>query len=295
MYTVSPWTHASAAPQRQRGAPPARRRQKRKRRGRKRGLVWLRIILVTAPSVLVGLGAAVAGTVFAVTRSLPSLNSFHPRDTALTTFFYDVHGKPIGGLLTAENRVLVKSSQIPQVMKDAIVAIEDKRFYEHHGVDFQGLVRALWEDIKAGAMVQGASTIEGQYVDNAYLGQQRSFTRKIREMWLAWQLDDVLSKDQILTDYLNTISFGEGAYGVGMASQVFFREPVSKLTLDQAALLAAVVNAPDVLRPADQPGGRQAAPQRSAGRHAGAGLHHRGSRRRRPWPSRSRCPTSRSS
>jgi penicillin-binding protein 1A len=235
------------------GRPTTRRRQKRNGRDRKRGLVWLRLILVTLLLILVGLGAAVAGTVFAVTRSLPNLNSFQPNNNSLTTFFYDAKGKPIGGLVTAENRVLVKSSQIPQVMKDAIVAIEDKRFYEHHGVDFQGLARAVWEDIKAGSMVQGASTIEGQYVDNAYLGQQRSFTRKIREMWLAWQLDDNKSKDQILTDYLNTISFGEGAYGVGMAARVFFHEPLAKLTLDQAALLAAVVNAPTYYDPKINP------------------------------------------
>jgi penicillin-binding protein 1A len=235
--------------------PTTRRRQKRNGRGKKRGLVWLRIVLVTFLLILIGLGAAVAGTVFAVTRSLPSLDSFHPLNNSLTTLFYDSNNKLIGGLVTAENRILVKSNQIPQVMKDAVVAIEDKRFYQHHGVDFQGLARAIWEDIKAGASVQGASTIEGQYVDNAYLGQQRSFTRKIREMWLAWQLDDKFSKDQILTNYLNTIPFGEGAYGVGMAAKVFFREPLSKLTVDQAALLAAVINAPTYYNPLNNPTG----------------------------------------
>jgi penicillin-binding protein 1A len=235
--------------------PTTRRRQKRRGRGSKRGLVWLRIILVTFVLLLVCLGAAVAGTVFAVTRSLPSLDSFQPLNNSLTTLFYDSNNKLIGGLVTAENRILVKSNQIPQVMKDAVVAIEDKRFYQHHGVDFQGLARAIWEDIKAGASVQGASTIEGQYVDNAYLGQQRSFTRKIREMWLAWQLDDKYSKDQILTNYLNTIPFGEGAYGVGMAAKVFFREPLSKLTVDQAALLAAVINAPTYYNPLNNPTG----------------------------------------
>jgi penicillin-binding protein 1A len=235
------------------GRPTTRRRHKRSSRGSKRGLVWLRIVLVTFLLLLICLGAAVAGTVFAVTRSLPNLDSFHPNNNSLTTFFYDSKGDPIGGLVTAENRVLVTSKQIPQVMKDAVIAIEDKRFYEHHGVDFQGLVRALWEDMKAGSMVQGASTIEGQYVDNAYLGQQRSFTRKIREMWLAWQLDDKMSKDDILTNYLNTISFGEGAYGVAMAARVFFDEPVAKLKLEQAALLAAVVNAPTYYDPKVNP------------------------------------------
>ena len=208
--------------------PTTRRRHRRNGHGSKRGLVWLRIILVTLLLVLVCLAAAVAGTVFAVTRSLPSLDSFHPNNNSLTTFFYDVKGNRIGGLVTAENRVLVTSSQIPQVMKDAIVAIEDKRFYQHHGVDFSRVFGAIWADIKAGSMVQGASTIEGQYVDNAYLGQQRSFTRKIREMWLAWQLDDKMSKDEILTNYLNTIPFGQGAYGVGMASQVFFRKSIGR-------------------------------------------------------------------
>ena len=157
--------------------PTTRRRHKRNGRGRKRGLVWLRIVLAGAFLILICVAAAVAGTVFAVTRSLPNLNSFQPNNNALTTLFYDATGNQIGGLLTAENRILVKSRQIPQIMKDAVVAIEDKRFYQHHGIDFQGLARAIWEDIKAGSTVQGASTIEGQYIDNAYLGQQHSFTR----------------------------------------------------------------------------------------------------------------------
>ena len=237
------------------GRPTTRRRHRRNGHGSKRGLIWLRIVVVTVVLILICLVAAVAGTVFAVTRNLPNLDSFQPLNNSLTTLFYDVNGKQIGGLVTAENRILVKSKQIPQTMKDAVVAIEDKRFYQHHGVDFQGLARAIWEDIKAGSTVQGASTIEGQYVDNAYLGQQRSFTRKIREMWLAWQLDDKWSKDTILTNYLNTIPFGEGAYGVGMAARVFFREPLSKLTLDQAALLAAVINAPTYYDPLNNPTG----------------------------------------
>jgi penicillin-binding protein 1A len=231
------------------GRPTTRRRHRRNGHGSKRGLVWLRIILVTFFLILICLAAAVAGTVFAVTRNLPNLDSFQPKNNALTTFFYDVRGKPIGALQTAENRVLVTATQIPQVMKDATVAIEDKRFYQHHGVDFEGIFRALWADIKAGAVVQGAGTIEGQYVRNAYLTTERSLTRKIREMWLAWQLDDKFSKDQILTNYMNTIFYGEGAYGVGMASQVFFRKPIQKLTLEQAALLAGIANAPSYYDP----------------------------------------------
>jgi penicillin-binding protein 1A len=231
------------------GRTTARRRHRRNGHGSKRGLVWLRIILGTLFLILICVAAAVAGTVFAVTRNLPNLDSFQPKNNALTTFFFDVNKKPIGALQTAENRMLLTSHQIPQMMKDATVAIEDKRFYQHHGVDFEGIFRALWQDLKAGAVVQGAGTIEGQYVRNAYLTTERSVTRKIREMWLAWQLDDKFSKDQILTNYMNTIFYGEGAYGVGMAARVFFHKPLARLSLEEVALLAGIANAPSYYDP----------------------------------------------
>ena len=110
------------------------------------------------------------------------------------------------------------SNEIPDVMKQATVAVEDERFYTHHGVDFQGVVRAVVENVRAGGVVQGGSTITEQFVKNAYVGNERTYTRKLREAVLAWQLEDQWSKDKILTEYLNTVYYGAGAYGVEAAS-----------------------------------------------------------------------------
>ena len=176
-----------------------------------------------------------------------------PLAVAQTTIFYDVHGTKIGALQTAENRVTVPSSQIPQIMKEATVAIEDKRFYQHHGVDFTGIARALVDDIRAGHVVSGASTITEQYVKNAYLGDDVTITRKLREAVLAWQLEDRWSKDKILTEYLNTVYYGAGAYGVQAASLTYFHKPVSRVTLPPAALLAALPKFPSEYSPITDP------------------------------------------
>ena len=146
------------------------------------------------------------------------------------------------------------SSQIPVALKQATVAIEDKRFYSHHGVDPISVARAALTDLRAGHVVQGASTIEMQYVKNAYLGGQGdSLARKIREAVLAWQLDTVWSKDRILTAYLNTVYYGSGAYGVEAASQTFFHKHVWQLSLPECALLAALPRLPNGYSPVTDP------------------------------------------
>ena len=107
------------------------------------------------------------------------------------------------------------------------MAVEDERFYEHHGVDFQGVARAMVENLRAGGIVQGGSTITEQYVKNAYVGDERTYTRKLREAVLAWQLEDRWSKDKILTEYLNTVYYGAGAYGVEAAARTYFHKHAS--------------------------------------------------------------------
>ena len=114
-------------------------------------------------------------------------------------------------------------------MKQAIVATEDKRFCEHRGIDVRGMARALWADIRHKGAVQGGSTITQQFVKNALVGNERTVTRKLKEAALAWQLEQVWSKDQILTAYLNTIYFGNGAYGVERAARTYFGHSAAKL------------------------------------------------------------------
>ncbi len=138
-------------------------------------------------------------------------------------------------------------------MKQAIVAVEDKRFFEHRGIDLHGILRAVWADITNQKVVQGGSTITQQFIKNAVTGQQRSFGRKLKEAALAWQLEQQWSKDRILTAYLNTIYFGNGAYGIEQAAEVYFHEHASALSLSQAALLAGIPSDPTLYDPVTHP------------------------------------------
>jgi penicillin-binding protein 1A len=148
---------------------------------------------------------------------------------------------------------VVASDQIADVMKQSIVAVEDKRFFEHRGIDLHGIFRAIWADVTNKKVVQGGSTITQQFIKNAFTGQQRSFGRKLKEAALAWQLEQQWSKDRILTAYLNTIYFGNGAYGIEQAAQVYFGETASALSLSQAALLAGIPSDPTLYDPVTHP------------------------------------------
>jgi penicillin-binding protein 1A len=150
--------------------------------------------------------------------------------------------------------VLLKSiSDVSPIMRQAIVSIEDRRFYEHNGVDVRGIARALWQDISRKKVVEGGSTITQQFVKNAYVRNQRSIGRKIREAALAWQLEQKWSKDRILLAYLNTIYFGNGAYGIQRAAQTYFGISASKLDLAQSALLAGLPADPTLYDPVTSP------------------------------------------
>ena len=231
--------------------PTARARQRRKARRPRRRWVWIVVplLLLTVATVVGG----IAGTIYAVARDLPRLESAERKRFAQNTIVYDRNGNQIAVLYGAASREVVSSKRIPQVMKDATVASEDKRFYEHHGVDFLGIARAAVEDVKAGGVVQGGSTLTAQFVKQAYVGDEQSLKRKIREAVLAWQLEDKWSKDKILTEYLNTVFYGENSYGVQAASQRYFHKDVSKLDLPQAALLAALPQYPTKYDPVVNP------------------------------------------
>ncbi len=138
-------------------------------------------------------------------------------------------------------------------MKQAIVAVEDKRFFEHRGIDLHGIFRAIWADVTNKKVVQGGSTITQQFIKNAFTGQQRSFGRKLKEAALAWQLEQQWPKDRILTAYLNTIYYGNGAYGIEQAAQVYFGQTASTLSLSQAALLAGIPSDPSLYDPVTHP------------------------------------------
>jgi membrane peptidoglycan carboxypeptidase len=162
-------------------------------------------------------------------------------DRTGTILLYEIHGD--------ENRTSIPSEQIPDVIKQATVAIEDNNFYTSPVFDWRGILRALFADVTTLHFNQGGSTITQQLVKNVLLTSQKTLNRKIQELILAWQIERNYSKDQILTLYLNQIPYGQGAYGIEAASELYFGVPASSLTLEQASLLAAIPQAPTYYSP----------------------------------------------
>ncbi len=170
-----------------------------------------------------------------------------------TSFLYADDGSLITTFHAEQNRVSVPFADIPKVVRDAVVAIEDQRFYEHRGIDLKALIRAAYIDATSGKIVEGGSTITEQYIKNRYLGPEQTLSRKFKEAALAWQLEHELSKDAILTRYLNTVYFGHGAYGIQAAARTYFSEPATALDLPQAALIAGLIAAPTSYDPLVHP------------------------------------------
>jgi penicillin-binding protein 1A len=214
-------------------------------------------VVFVASSVLVPIGTV--ATVLGAFLFLPlpaTLPKPKPGVASSMSHVYDINGNEIATFREFETSLPVQQKDIPEILKQAVVSIEDKRFYSHGGVDPQGTVRAMWADIR-GEAIQGGSTITQQYVKNAYTGRTRSIARKVREAIVASQLERQAPKDEILYRYLSTIYLGGGAYGVGAATQTYFRKPLTQLTLAEAALLAGVIRAPSYYDPRLNPEGAE--------------------------------------
>jgi penicillin-binding protein 1A len=224
---------------------------KPRRRIRKLRLLGLLLILF-----VLGLLSFTFGLVTSIASEIPSLDPARLQQREADGFVYDRKGHRILAVLRgSQSRVLVSSEHIAPIMKQAIVAVEDKRFYEHRGVDLHGILRAVWQDVRNKKVVEGGSTITQQFVKNTYVKSQRSIGRKLKEAALAWQLEQRWSKDRILTAYLNTIYFGNGAYGVQQAALTYFHHGADKkhLTLPEAALLAGIPSDPARYDPVANP------------------------------------------
>lgn len=164
------------------------------------------------------------------------------------TVFYDLNGE-VASKVSANKNEGVPINQVPDSMKNAVIAIEDRRFYEHHGVDYIGISRALIRDIKAGGMVEGGSTITQQLTKNTLLTTQKTLKRKVDEVFLAMQIERQYSKQEILQMYLNQIYFGDGAWGIKHAAHNYFGKDVKDLSISESALLAGLIKAPSALNP----------------------------------------------
>jgi membrane peptidoglycan carboxypeptidase len=204
----------------------------------------LRQILTLA---FLGFGAAVIA--LAISVRLISVPEASEIATAQTTILYYDDGVTELGRLGEANRVSVEFDQIPVQAQQAVLAAEDREFYEHGGFSIRGISRAVVTNLIGATGAGGGSTITQQYAKNAYLTQERTITRKLRELVLSIKLETIISKDQILKDYLNTIYFGRGAYGIETAANQYFGKSVSQLEVSEAAVLAAIVQAPNGLSP----------------------------------------------
>src|SRR5438552_12966901 len=204
------------------------------------------LVLVSA---LVG---ATAGLLLVYSTDLPQVNELeHYRPSSITEL-YDDHGQIIGSF-ALQRRVVAAYDDYPQVLRDALISIEDKNFYRHWGINIWRIAGAAYRDLESGGKAQGASTLTMQLARNLFLSPDRSFHRKIQETLLAIQIERRFTKAQIFTLYANQIFLGHGVYGFESASEFYFSKPAKKLTLDEAALLAGLPKAPQYYSPIVHP------------------------------------------
>jgi penicillin-binding protein 1A len=228
---------------------------------RKPRLKKLRVLFVLLGLGVLAVVSMVFGMMAAVSQDLPAIYDFAQYKASKNSVLVDANGEEIGTLSSDQNKILLSSGQISPNIKNAVVSIEDSRFYEHTGVDFQGIGRALVKDVLSMSAAQGASTITQQFVKNALEAQgDRSLFVKFKEAALAYRLERHWSKDKIITEYLNTVYFGQGAYGIEAAARTYFgaahpdcgteTEPCAAVLEPwEAALLAGIIQSPSAYDP----------------------------------------------
>ncbi|MDF9407403.1 penicillin-binding protein 1A [Pelotomaculum isophthalicicum JI] len=218
-----------------------------KRRARRK-LNRRRFFLLVICLAILCVGCVGCGLVYSSIRDVPKLSP-SSLESAASTMVYDEDGKLITQI-GIKNSVPIELKDVPDNVKNAFLAVEDPRFYQHHGVDLRGIARAAWSDISSGSIREGGSTITQQLVKVSFLSNERTFKRKIQELILALQVERQYTKDEILEMYLNNIYLGEGAYGIQAAAQTYFGKDIKHgLNLEEAALLGGLPQAPSAYSP----------------------------------------------
>jgi penicillin-binding protein 1A len=228
--------------------------QQRRRNGL-RPLMWLRFLVfpLTLLAGLVGIGVLVLALVVALAYpNLPALGALTEYQPKVPLRIYTAEGILIGEF-GEERRAVVAIEDVPAQLKNAIIAAEDERFYEHPGIDYVGVLRAAYANVVAGGKRQGASTITMQVARNFFLSSEKTLTRKLYEALLAFKIEHSLAKEQILELYVNQIYLGQRAYGFGAASQIYFGKALAQLSLAETAMLAGLPKAPSVYNPIASP------------------------------------------
>jgi penicillin-binding protein 1A len=188
------------------------------------------------------------GLLWHFSKDLPPLEQLGTYQPSLVTQVYSSDQQLIGQFFI-ERRILTPVADIPERLRRAVIAVEDIRFFEHPGLDYIGMLRAAWTNLRRGGKVEGASTITQQLARSLFLSSERTFDRKVRELILAYKMELVLTKEQILELYLNQIYFGQGAYGVASAAQTYFGKDLSALTIGESAFLAGLPKSPNHYSP----------------------------------------------
>jgi penicillin-binding protein 1A len=214
------------------------------------------LLVLAALGVAAAIGGGAAVFAYGSSCDLSSLRSIR---IGQNSFLYAADGSLLGSIPAERNRQPVAAEEMSPWIRTATIAVEDRRFFEHGGVDIEGVARAAVADIKAGAIVEGGSTITQQLVRNLYISRERTVQRKLKEACLATKLERVRTKPWILTTYLNQIYYGNQAYGIEAAAQTYFSKHAKELTMAESALLAGLTQAPSVYNPFT-------APQRAAAR-----------------------------
>ncbi len=221
-----------------------RKPAKRKKPGTSGRALWPKLI---GGALVLG-ALLILGAYAYFSRDLPSVSALRDYTPPQTTRVYDRNKKVIGEIF-AERRTVIPMSQVPRNVVLSVLAAEDADFYEHEGLDYQGMLRAIWRDVIAGRAAQGGSTITQQVVKLMLLTPERTVQRKVRELILARRLENELSKDEILHLYLNHVNFGHARYGIQEAAQYYFAKDARDLTLAESAMLAGIPQAPARLSP----------------------------------------------
>src|SRR6185295_7513947 len=209
---------------------------------------WWQISLLSVGAAFLVGGLIAGGLLWHLSKDLPALDQLGTYQPSLVTQVYSSDQRLIGQFFI-ERRILTPVDDIPEGLRRAVVAVEDVRFFEHPGLDYIGMARAAWTNLRRGGKVEGASTITQQLARSLFLSSERTFDRKVRELVLAYKMELVSTKEQILETYLNQIYFGQGAYGVAAAAQSYFGKELSSLTIAEAAFLAGLPKSPNHFSP----------------------------------------------
>lgn len=220
----------------------ARRRAKARRKSR-----LLRYFLIVTLLTVMFFGVSTLGLIASAFQKLPQLEK--GLENAQSSKIYAADDSLVATLFVEQNREIIPLDEMPEYLAQAVIAIEDERFFRHGGVDLQAVTRALFVNIERGKVVEGGSTITQQYIKNAFITPERTVRRKLLEAVLSYELERRYSKQVILEKYMNTVYFGQSSYGVQAASQTFFGKSTEQLTLAEAALLAGLIRSPNYYSP----------------------------------------------